>query len=335
MSHDGIVEKKANRGKRSGLTSFSPLVYTIFYLINIIVFTFIYSYCFKNDFDHSPISFVQSLYFSIVTITTLGYGDITPKLDSSALLLTISAQVVLGVVFIGLFLNAISHQLSDSKDFARQEEEKETEEQNLSKLLTILKPVVIEFLGSLAETYKVTTTQHGDTLIANPRELFNQSYYDQICRQDFLSDETRYGKGRMLWGNYIDQENSKFSSGIDDFLNKYATKLPIEIISLLATLKLHPFLEHSKTALKMRSLNLPNGMTFPKVNLLTMEHSSVNMPNKPKTISEFHEDLLTLIDLINGKTRGDDMVMRIDLRKGVTAPPVGSAIGEIISFGPA
>lgn len=85
------------------------------------------------------------------------------------------------------FLNVISHQLSDRKDFARQEEEKETEEKNLSTLITILKPVVIEFLGSLAETYKVTTTQHGDTLVANPRELFNQSYYDQIymtCPQD-------------------------------------------------------------------------------------------------------------------------------------------------------
>ena len=329
MSNEGIVQKKEHRGKRSGFTSFSPLAYTICYLINIVVFTFIYAFCFKNDFNHSPISFVQSIYFSIVTITTLGYGDITPKLDASPLLLTIAAQVVFGVVFIGLFLNAISHQLSDRKDLARQEEEKETDEKNLSKLLTMLKPVVIEFLQSLAETYKVTTTQHGDTLVANPRDLFNQNYYDQICRQDFFSDETCYGKGRMLWGNYIDQENAKFSSGIDDFLNKYATKLPVELIELLVSLKSHQFLKHAKRALELKNLILPSGISFPKINLLTMEHSSVNMDNKPKTISEFHEGLLTLIDLINCKTPGDDMVMRIDLRKNVTAPAVGSAIAEI------
>lgn len=335
MNHEGIVKKIENRGKRSGLTSYSPSAYTFFYLINIILFTFIYAFCFEYDFNDSPISFVQSLYFSIVTITTLGYGDITPKLEASSLLLTIAAQVVLGVVFIGLFLNAISHQLSDKKDFARQEEEEEIEDKNLSKLLTILKPVVIDFLGCLAETYKVTTTQHGDILVVNPRDLFNQIYYDQISRQDFLSDETRYYNGMMLWGNYIDQENSKFSSGIDDFLNKYAIKLPIELIALLASLKSHQFLQHGKRALEMNNMYLPDGIKFPRINLLTMEHSSVNMPDKPKTISEFHKDLLILIDLINGKTLGDDMVMRIDLRKGVTAPPVGSAICEIISFGPA
>lgn len=118
------MRNNKNGFKASGITSFSPSVYTVLYLINIFVFSFIYVIFFNEDFNQSPISFVQSLYFSVVTITTLGYGDITPKLDSSSLLISITAQVILGVVFIGLFLNAISHKLSDSKDHARQKEEK-------------------------------------------------------------------------------------------------------------------------------------------------------------------------------------------------------------------
>lgn len=204
----------------------------------------------------------------------------------------------------------------------------------MAKLLTILKPVIIGYLEILAETYKVTTTQNGEFIKVYPKDIFNQRYYDQISRQDFLSDETRYGKGIMTWGQFIDQENTKFSLEIDDFLNKYATALPIDLIELLVSLKSHRFLTHCKTALSMNSYHYPKGVTFPKINLLTIEHSSVNVPEKPKTISDFHEKILSLIDLINDKTQGGELTMTIDLRKGVTAPSVGSAIGEIIRFGP-
>ncbi|MNF43760.1 voltage-gated potassium channel [compost metagenome] len=328
------MKKKEQRSKKSGITSFPPLAYAVLYLINIFAFSLIYAIFFNKDFNQSPVSLVQSFYFSVVTTTTLGYGDITPKLEASSLLLTITSQVILGVVFIGLFLNAISHKLSDRKDFARQEEEKEIEANNLAKLLTILKPVISDHLGILAETYKVTTTQNGGFLIAYPHDIFNQGYYDQISRQDFLSNETRYGKGVMTWGHFIDQENTKFILGIDDFLNKYATTLPMDLIELLVSLKSHQFLQHCKTALKMNSHHFSDGVIPPQINLLTIEHSSVNINEKPNTISEFHEKLLTLITLINEKTQGKELTMTIDLREGVTAPSIGSAISEIIRFGP-
>jgi hypothetical protein len=45
-------------------------------------------------------------YFSAITITTLGFGDITPV--SSWARLLVGSEAVSGVVLIGLFLNAIA-----------------------------------------------------------------------------------------------------------------------------------------------------------------------------------------------------------------------------------
>jgi Ion channel len=50
--------------------------------------------------------FVRMCYLSVVTITTLGYGDITPV--SSRARALVAAEAVWGVVLIGLFLNAVA-----------------------------------------------------------------------------------------------------------------------------------------------------------------------------------------------------------------------------------
>jgi hypothetical protein len=67
--------------------------------------------------DGLPDQFPRMLYFSAVTITTLGFGDIVPVTTESRLLVT--AEAVAGVVFIGLFLNAIARRRpSESGDCA-------------------------------------------------------------------------------------------------------------------------------------------------------------------------------------------------------------------------
>lgn len=51
-------------------------------------------------------SFSRMFYFSAVTITTLGYGDIVPISNTSRIL--VSLESILGIVLIGLFLNSLS-----------------------------------------------------------------------------------------------------------------------------------------------------------------------------------------------------------------------------------
>lgn len=63
--------------------------------------------------DPSPegSSFPRFLYLSAITITTLGFGDITPVSTRARLLVAIEA--VLGVAFAGLFLNRVARPKND------------------------------------------------------------------------------------------------------------------------------------------------------------------------------------------------------------------------------
>jgi Ion channel len=50
-------------------------------------------------------SYARMFYFSAVTITTLGYGDIVPITNTARLL--VATEAIAGVVLVGLFLNAL------------------------------------------------------------------------------------------------------------------------------------------------------------------------------------------------------------------------------------
>jgi len=62
-------------------------------------------YLIAEDFNVKNLSLVQSLYFSVVTITTLGFGDIAPVTDLARSI--VASEAIIGVVIIGLFLNAL------------------------------------------------------------------------------------------------------------------------------------------------------------------------------------------------------------------------------------
>lgn len=329
------MNSKANLKSFLDVTSYAPLTYGMIYMANILIFSLVYGFIFADDFKGDSVGYVQSLYFSVVTVTTLGFGDLTPRLDQAPLLLVVTFQVILGVITIGLFLNSISHKLSERKDHAQKEFEEEVENTNLKKLLTILRPTIVSYLDVLSETYKVTTTRvTGGFEKLVPEEVFSEHYYDQISRQDFFSDETRYGKGVITWGDFIEQENGRFTNQIDDYLNKFATSIPIDLVDLLVDLKGHRFLSHCRQAKQMKQLERTQGIKFPPMSMLTIEHSSVEIPEKPNSIQDFHEKLAKIIALLDEKTTGEQIVMTVDLREGVTAPPIGSAISDIIKFGP-
>lgn len=68
-------------------------------------------YYFFTDLWDSPKTLVDSFYFSVVTITTLGYGDISPKTDWGKVIA--ATQSLLGVVSMGWFLVALgNHQVN-------------------------------------------------------------------------------------------------------------------------------------------------------------------------------------------------------------------------------
>lgn len=70
-----------------------------------------------------PMSAGDSLYFSVVTITTLGYGDISPTSGLGKALAAL--QSLSGVLILGLFLIALSQQVVDNQNRQRLESAKE------------------------------------------------------------------------------------------------------------------------------------------------------------------------------------------------------------------
>ncbi|NUM36348.1 MAG: two pore domain potassium channel family protein [Candidatus Brocadiae bacterium] len=64
--------------------------------------------CFAPELNEYP----KALYFSAVTFTTLGYGDVKPLWNSSPLLkLLVASEALLGPIMTALFLVATSRRV--------------------------------------------------------------------------------------------------------------------------------------------------------------------------------------------------------------------------------
>ncbi|MCW7755239.1 ion channel [Desulfobotulus sp. H1] len=79
----------------------------ITYVIIVLIFSGI-NYYFRVELfgDGVICSFLDSVYFTLVTLTTLGYGDISPTTQLGKLV--VAVEVTLGIVVISLFLKSIS-----------------------------------------------------------------------------------------------------------------------------------------------------------------------------------------------------------------------------------
>ena len=87
----------------------SPKIFGLVYLLSIPLFACIYYFVPEQWCD--PLSVVDSFYLSSITVTTLGYGDITPIHNMAKII--VSFQAVFGVTLIGLFLLSLSRHLQD------------------------------------------------------------------------------------------------------------------------------------------------------------------------------------------------------------------------------
>ncbi|PCJ29209.1 MAG: hypothetical protein COA99_19640 [Moraxellaceae bacterium] len=87
------------------------------YLLLIPIFGILY--WLNPTFWPEPLTFIQSIYFSVITITTLGYGDISPVTETARLISAVEA--LSGIVLIGLFLNSLAHSRMETEEEQRHE----------------------------------------------------------------------------------------------------------------------------------------------------------------------------------------------------------------------
>ena len=128
-----------------------PRFYGIVYLALIPAYAAIYF--FLPGIIGDQYSFIECLYFSTVTITTLGYGDITP-LGEIGQLVTAS-ESLLGVISIGLFLNAIASARSDKihAEQAKKEDKifLESQRARLNGHLSLVQPIIDRYKLSVTD----------------------------------------------------------------------------------------------------------------------------------------------------------------------------------------
>ena len=149
--------------------------FKLFFIYITLIFIYALGYYSIPDAVNVPdFTFIKSLYFSTVTITTLGYGDITPK--SNYAMLTVASEAILGVVIIGIFLSSLWQSFADRIE--KQQDElirNKTSMQNLHKLLSFYKYLLIILTDCQLALFELTTpiNSRGEQLKPNPDFAFS------------------------------------------------------------------------------------------------------------------------------------------------------------------
>ncbi len=141
------------------VSNIRPIVWICLYVLLVPIFAVIYWVLPDGQFripDNAGTDFGSWLYYSIVTITTLGFGDYTPAHGWAQAVTAI--EVMCGLLFLGFFLNAVGSMKSEidvADEIERQRIRHESTEKG--KLLRNAPSILHTLNTFLAYCYAVTT----------------------------------------------------------------------------------------------------------------------------------------------------------------------------------
>lgn len=158
------------------LTTFKPYAYGGLYLFLIPLYAIIFTFLPESSFqlNNHNTGFFSCLYFSIITITTLGYGDITPigKLTQSL----VASEAILGIILIGLFLNSLSHQHGmEVQNAEKEKQQKKDKKQANERFMAFNRLVELKIKRHKDYIFPITTplNKRGTTDTINESFIFN------------------------------------------------------------------------------------------------------------------------------------------------------------------
>lgn len=141
------------------VSNIRPIYWISLYICLVPVFALFYWWIPESQFripDGGTADFGGWLYYSIVTITTLGFGDYTP-MGPAAQCIT-AVEVMCGLIIIGFFLNAVGSMKSEIDVESEIERQKRVHIASERELLIKNTPVFIHKLNQfLTYCYAVTT----------------------------------------------------------------------------------------------------------------------------------------------------------------------------------
>lgn len=129
------------------LSNVRPIVWICLYISAMPIFAAIYTMLPEGQFripDGGTTDYWSWLYYSIVTLTTLGFGDYTPCLPLSQYITAV--EVMCGVIIIGFFLNAVGSMKSEIDVESEIEKQKRLKEAAEKQKLDAAAPNVLRLL---------------------------------------------------------------------------------------------------------------------------------------------------------------------------------------------
>ena len=184
-----------------------PLGWAIIYLLVIIAFAVLYYFAPEKWGGSEPMNgIVDSFYFSVVTITTLGFGDVYPVSESLVRLL-VSAEAILGVLIIGFFLNDVAQMQAlriDLQNKKAAEEKKAADAlESLRTFRQTLQPVLERYLRGVF--MMVTPMKEKFNM---PQDIFHYDFNFQYKDLGNLYEQTIL----MSSDHYVPSVNAHFKN---------------------------------------------------------------------------------------------------------------------------
>ena len=141
------------------VSNIRPTVWIVLYVCVIPIFALIYMWLPQGQFripEGDVTNYGSWLYYSIVTVTTLGFGDYTPSHGAAQAVTAV--EVMCGLIFLGLFLNAVGSMKSEIDVESEIEKQKRVKHQMEHEKLIKSVPMILHSLNIfLSYCYAVTT----------------------------------------------------------------------------------------------------------------------------------------------------------------------------------
>lgn len=167
------------------VSNIPPVVWIVVYVCITPLFALVYWWLPESQFhipDGDSANYGSWLYYSIVTITTLGFGDYTPAHPAAQAVTAV--EVMFGLVNMGLFLNAVGSMKSEIDVESEIEKQKALHQAAETEKLLKSVPMILNSLNVfLAYCYAVTTPE-------KKRKAISEDISDS--NQERLEDDLRY-----------------------------------------------------------------------------------------------------------------------------------------------
>ena len=187
--------------------------------------------------EHPVEDFWSALYFSVVSITTLGFGDVFPVSEIARVL--VCTECILGLIFMGIFLNDISAaQAEKVSEIERGKNEQELRAKEIEKYKIRFRAMRRKLDMFLSSAYLLTTpTDKRDDTIPDdlpnlhftfndlhdfnqPNLLVSQNYMEKIIEVFLRSEKKLYEDLTEILkttdGDYLDGVHTLIEEIADD-----------------------------------------------------------------------------------------------------------------------